>query len=118
MAGSQSALTPDERSAVLEVIRRAPKYGGSIHTAVVMDDHVHVLFTPGPGIRALRFVQAWKSASAHRITKSSPRTAPIWQAEYYLRWLNGPEAVSRCASYIRANPERRWPGIEGYPWLL
>ena len=83
-----------------------------------MDDHVHVLFTPGRNIRAIRFIQAWKSASSHSILKASPRTAPLWQPEYYLRWLNAPGAIARCATYIRANPSRRWPGIEKYPWII
>ena len=83
-----------------------------------MDDHVHVLYAPGSKRGGQAFVAAWKSTSAHLLTKSTVRTAPIWQAEYFLRWLNGAQAIDRCATYIRNNPTRRWPGIESYPWLL
>lgn len=114
----QSSLTELEREGVLAVLRRAAEFGCVIRSAVVMDDHVHVLFDPGRQRSSEEFVSAWKSVSAHEMVKAGARTAPIWQAEYYLRWMNSPEETATCATYIRLNPSRRWPGTTAYPWLL
>ena len=83
-----------------------------------MDDHVHVLFAPGERLSSARFVHAWKSASSHAIVKASSRTAPLWQAEYYQRWVASPRLIPICAEYILQNPGRKWPGIREYEWML
>ena len=114
----QSLLGDAERSVVLEILERSRDFGCSIRAAVVMDDHVHVLFTAGASRSGAQFIASWKSASAHRIVALGSRTAPLWQAEYYLRWMNSERETDLCAAYIRDNPRRRWPGVERYPWLL
>src|SRR5690349_16988318 len=105
----QEALRPAERTIVLDVLRRATEFGCAWHAAVVMDDHVHALFTPSSQRPSSRLLHAWKSVSAHLIIKSSARTAPLWQAEYYQRWLASPRLLPICTSYILANPARKWP---------
>lgn len=102
----------------MEVIRKGTEFGARLRVAVVMDDHVHVLFAPGDRLTSSRFVQAWKSASSHVMVKASQRTAPLWQAEYYLRWMSSQHAIDVCARYIRNNPDRRWRGVVKYPWML
>lgn len=82
-----------------------------------MDDHVHVLFKLNAGVTAAKLIHAWKSISAHQLCRQG-RIAPLWQAEYYLRWIASPRLIDLCASYIRANPVRKWPGIVAYPWVL
>ncbi len=83
-----------------------------------MDDHVHALFSPGLHRSSAQLVGSWKGASSRLINQASGRTAPLWQAEYYLRWIASPRLIDICAAYIRANPGRKWPGIVAYPWLL
>ena len=82
-----------------------------------MDDHVHVLACFGFGVPAAKVVHSWKSISSHVLCRVA-RTAPLWQAEYYLRWIASPRLIDICASYIHANPRRKWPGIGIYPWVL
>ncbi len=113
----QVPLTEAERADVLGVIRRDRGTRCSIHAGVIMDDHIHVLFRLNVGITAAKLVHGWKSISAHQLCRQG-RTAPLWQAEYYLRWIASPRLIDICASYIRANPERKWPGIASYPWVL
>lgn len=114
----QSALSPVEREIVLGILKHAVAFGCVWHAAVVMDDHVHALATPGAGANSSRLIRVWKGASSRRLVKLCGRRAPVWQAEYYLRWIRSKEGVVTCSRYIRANPERRWPGIERYPWIL
>ena len=115
---AQVLLNPTERTCVLEVIRRSHEFGARILATVVMDDHVHVLFDPGGKRTSAQFATAWKSTSAHLLTKQGARFAPIWQAEYYQRWLSSPHLIPICAQYIRDNPQRKWPGIGEYRWVM
>jgi REP element-mobilizing transposase RayT len=103
---------------VLDILKRAPEFGCIWYAAVVMDDHVHALFAPGWSRTSRRFVHSWKGASSRLISVASSRPSPLWQAEYYQRWLPSPAVVTICTSYILANPQRRWPGIKAYPWVL
>ena len=115
---AQQELDPSERSIVIDVIRRGTEFGSTIHAAVAMDDHVHVLFHPGSERTSLEFVTSWKSNSSRLICRGSVRVAPLWQRDFYQRWIRHPGHLDICASYIRQNPQRKWPGIEGYAWVL
>ena len=117
IAGS-NALTPAERDWVLQVMRKGQEFRCLFQAAVVMDDHVHALITPGAEATSARLVQAWKSASSHHLTRYFGRSAPVWQRDYYQRWITSPALIHICAQYIRNNPPRKWPGIENYAWVL
>jgi REP element-mobilizing transposase RayT len=114
----QGLLTNDERTILLEILKRASDFGCTWHAAVVMDDHVHALFTPGWSRTSRGFVHSWKGASSRLIAVHSSRAAPLWQAEYYQRWISSPALLPICVEYIRNNPRRKWPGIVDYAWLL
>ena len=111
-------LTHAERDCILEVMRKGQEFGCMFKAAVVMDDHVHALITPGPLATSARLVQAWKSASSHHLTRYFGRSAPVWQRDYYQRWISSPALIPICANYIRQNPQRKWPRIENYTWVL
>lgn len=115
---TQAALTPEERSIALEVIRKSAVFGCQILAAVVMDDHVHVLFQPGCERTSVEFVTSWKSNSSRLICRGSVRVTPLWQRDFYQRWIRHPGHLDICVSYIRNNPRRKWPGIEEYAWVL
>ena len=112
------SLSQAERSEVIEVIRRDGDVRCRIEAGVIMDDHVHVLARFTCGTPAAKLVHSWKSITAHRLSKQFHRTAPIWQAEYYQRWISSPALIAVCANYIRQNPQRKWPGIENYARVL
>jgi REP element-mobilizing transposase RayT len=114
----QPPLSPEERTIMLDILKRAPEFGCTWHAAVVMEDHVHALFAPGWSRPSSRFVHSWKGASGRLIAVHSGRTSPIWQAEYHQRWITSPKLIAICADYIRDNPQRRWPGIKEYLWML
>ena len=115
---AQAPLTPEERTIILNILKRGPEFGATWYAAVVMDDHVHTLFAPGWSRVSGKFVSSWKGASGRLICVHSRRVSPLWQAEYYQRWINSPSVIPICADYIRANPQRKWPGIENYAWVL
>jgi REP element-mobilizing transposase RayT len=115
---NQAALTPEERSIAFGVLKRAPEFGCIWRAGVIMDDHVHALFEPGELRTSQRFVLSWKGASGRLIKDHSGRRSPIWQAEYYQRWISSPALIPICVEYIRNNPRRKWPGIQKYEWVL
>ena len=111
-------LLPAERSVIAGVIRHFESRQFDLVAYVVMDDHVHVLLTPYPGIRLERIVAGWKSYTAHRLTGEFRRKAPLWQDEYHDRIVRNDIELRRKWDYVRNNPRKRWPGIDLYPWLF
>jgi hypothetical protein len=83
-----------------------------------MDDHVHILGRVLGSTTAAKLAQAWKSISSHELVKRQGRVAPVWQRDYFDRWMHSAEHTIACARYILDNPIRRWPGIERYPWVI
>lgn len=95
-----------------------------LYAAVVMPDHVHVLFSPlrdqnGWLFPAVDILQCMKSATAHRINKLLGLSGPVWQEESFDHVLRSDESLKVKCDYIRQNPVRR--GLvrspEEYRWL-
>ncbi len=95
-----------------------------LHAAIIMPDHVHLLFT------ALRDADGWtfalpeimraiKGSSAHSINKLSGKIGPVWQDESFDHVLRGNESLRETMDYIRQNPVRRGlvKNPEDYLWL-
>ena len=95
-----------------------------LHAAVIMPDHVHLLFT------ALRDADGWtfalpeilkaiKGCSARSINKLRGTTGPVWQDESFDHVLRGNESLRETVDYICQNPVRRGlaGGPEEYRWL-
>lgn len=95
-----------------------------LYAAVVMPDHVHLLFKP------LRDADGWphplhkimkliKGTSARDINKLIGTNGPVWQDESFDHVLRSEESLQGKTEYIRMNPVRR--GLvqtpEQYKWL-
>ncbi len=71
-----------------------------LHAWCVMPNHVHVLVEPRGGRALNAIVQSWKSVIAH-----SPGAAkPLWQKNYFDRFMRDEEQVWFTVNYIEANP--------------
>ncbi len=95
-----------------------------LYAAVVMPDHIHLLFTPLRDQETRSYnlavvAQAIKGSSAHSINKLLGRSGPVWQEEYFDHVVRSYESLCEKVEYIRQNPVRR--GLartpEEYPWL-
>lgn len=113
----QGPLSGPERDVVLDVLASSGPEQCELLAAVVMDDHVHVLARPAAGVCAKILAQRWKSISSRRLT-AQDRSAPVWQAEYFDRWMRSADHTDACARYVIGNPRRRWGGCEPYRWLI
>ena len=95
-----------------------------MYVAVVMPEHVHMLFRP------LRYEDGWpfllhkilrsiKGISARDINKLLRTSGPVWQDESFDHVVRSDESLLSKADYIRMNPVRR--GLvkrpDDYRWL-
>ena len=95
-----------------------------MHVAVVMPDHLHLLFSAGRDVEGNTFglaeiLSGIKAASAHRVNRSLGRKGHVWQDESFDHVLRCDEGLREKADYICQNPVRR--GLvstpDEYPWL-
>lgn len=95
-----------------------------MHAAVVMHDHVHLLFTPledggGATYGLAEIMSGIKGASAHSVNRMLGRKGTVWESESFDRLLRQDEDRRSVAEYICANPVRA--GLcateDDYPWI-
>ena len=97
----------------------------NLYVALVMPDHVHMIFTPLTNYAAKEvyslasIMDAIKGASSHKINHALGRKGTVWQAESFDHVLRSSESLDAKIAYILANPVRA--GLvtrsEEYRWL-
>ena len=92
--------------------------------AVVMPDHVHLLYQPLGDERGMPFslseiLQGIKSTSAHSINRALKRKGSVWQGESFDHVLRSSESMAEKVEYIRQNPVRQGlcEAPEEYSWF-
>ena len=122
----QRWMLPDAaRSLVLECCLRDHGVKIDLQVAVVMPDHVHMVFVPlvdevAREIFSLaEITQGIKGASAHKINRLLGRSGAVWQDESFDRVLRSTEKLDEKLRYVAENPVRK--GLVGcaleYRWL-
>ncbi len=95
-----------------------------MHAAVVMPDHLHLIFTPLlDGDRSpyglSEIMSGIKGASAHKVNKLLSRRGPVWEEEFFDHVLRKSEKLDEKVKYIAENPVRA--GLVSHPqeyrWL-
>ncbi|HYF13602.1 MAG TPA: valine--tRNA ligase [Phycisphaerales bacterium] len=104
-------LSPEEREITLAACRHWHSVKMELHAAVVMPDHVHLMFSPfeeSPGnwYSMSELLHSIKSYSAHAIAKRRGNGGPVWQNESYDRIVRE-GAWAETAEYIALNPVRK-----------
>ncbi|MBI5424703.1 MAG: transposase [Opitutae bacterium] len=86
----------------------------------LMPNHWHALISPGENARhsLSQIMKRRKGRSARRIRQTIGGRGPVWQREWFDRWLRNPQERARVVDYIRSNPVRAglvddWPS---HPW--
>jgi len=112
------------RDLVLEHCLRENRRRVRLYAAVVMPDHVHLIFSPlrnpeGWPYPLVDILQCLKSTTAHRINKALGRSGPVWEEESFDHVLRSDESLAQKCEYIRQNPVRKGLGqrAEEYRWL-
>ena len=106
---------PEIREEVIRVLRFGAGTLYRLDAAVVMPNHVHILFAPldGPFEKE---IQAWKSVSSRRISDLFGDAWPKWQKNYYDRLIRSQRHFDRVVRYIRENGPKASLGEDEY-WL-
>jgi REP element-mobilizing transposase RayT len=109
---------PEFAEMVIEAIRYRESEGHyTLHSFVVMANHVHLLVTPQ--IPVSKLTQSLKRATAREGNRMlGVVDRPFWQDESYDRWVRDGREFERIASYIENNPVNA--GLcatpEEFPW--
>ena len=118
-------ILPDQiRARILEHCRHDHGSKIELYAAVVMPDHVHMIFTPllddsGNPYGLAEIMGGVKGASAHSVNKMLGRKGSVWQDESFDHILRSNESLEEKVEYVCQNPVRK--GIvespDEYPWL-
>jgi putative transposase len=72
-----------------------------------MPDHVHFFARPSIDAQPIaRWVQMWKGVSSRKIAAVLSIDPPIWQAEYFDRYLRSEDNYSEKWDYVERNAVR------------
>ena len=113
------------RDIVLSCCRHDHGTKYDLRVAVVMPDHVHLIFTPliderrRVVIPMAEIMKGIKGASAHAINHRLDHQGTVWQEESFDHVLRSSESLDQKVAYILENPVRRglvsdW---RDYRWL-
>jgi REP element-mobilizing transposase RayT len=113
----QREISELERSDVAASLRYFDGARYQLHGFVVMNDHVHVMVEPLNGWPLETLVHSWKSFTAHRLQRLHGRKGAVWQDESFDRVIRDDQEYCQKRDYILANPFKRWPDLDRYPWV-
>ncbi len=91
----------------------------------VMPNHVHVLFQPKHGWTMSKSVTSWKMFTGRWISEWMMRTGldpnnlggPVWQREYYDRYIRDGKHYEAVVAYIRENPVKAGLAEHAEDWV-
>ena len=87
--------------------RSADHDGWWVGNYIIMPDHVHLFARPEIGAQRMSdWVQIWKSVSSRRIAAVLLIKPPVWQSEYFDRYLRSSENYSEKWNYVEQNAVR------------
>jgi len=106
-----------ERDLALEVCIRDHRVAYWLHCAVIMPDHVHLVFTAYEQYNLATIMNRIKNVSAHAVTKKRGRSGSVWQREYFDRIVRAAEDLRQKCEYVCENPARSgFPQDDRWIW--
>ena len=102
--GSRLLLNHDNALVVENCILRDHGVRYALAAWCVMPNHVHVVVEQFRDISLSAIVQTWKSVSAHAINARERRSGPLWQREYFDRFMRTEEQLVHALDYVENNP--------------
>ncbi|MGH9608948.1 MAG: REP-associated tyrosine transposase [Bryobacteraceae bacterium] len=117
-SGPMFLKQPDIAGLVAESIRCGAEIGHyTMHSWVIMPNHVHLLLTPHVSLsKLLGSLKAMTSKRANRLLCRSGQ--PFWQDESYDHVVRNDDEFRRIQRYIESNPVKACLAAEPeqYPW--
>ena len=88
-------------------LQSAERNGWFIGRYILMPDHVHFFARhTSQAETTARWVKLWKSLSARQINRILKIEPPIWQEEYFDRFLRSADNYAEKWAYVASNPVR------------
>lgn len=88
--------------------QRSPDLDGwFVGDYLLMPDHLHLFARAAVDAKALPgWMETWKSLAARQLKKSIGVAPPLWQRDYFDRFLRSDENYSEKWDYVAMNPVR------------
>lgn len=106
--GSGSCLLKESRCA--EIVRDSIKFLNGkrydLRAWVVLPNHVHLLVRFASGQTLAKAMHSLKSYTSNELGLIHPEIRPIWQADYFDRYIRTEEHYWRTVRYIHENPSK------------
>ncbi|MGB5497232.1 MAG: transposase [Sedimenticolaceae bacterium] len=91
----------------LDALRTAAeKYGGRIHTYVLMTNHVHLLMTPDRENALSAIMQSVGRRYVRYVNKEYRRSGTLWEGRFKASLIQSEQYLLTCYRYIELNPVR------------
>ena len=116
---SVTFFAEEDYSFYLECLKEArDKHGCTVHTYVLMTNHVHLLLTPDNPYSIAKTMQSVGRRYVQYINYTYRRTGTLWEGRYKATLIDSEQYLLTCSRYIELNPVRA--GIvthpDEYPW--
>lgn len=93
--------------------------GWHVGRYVVMPDHVHLFARPEWRAMGMgRWLQVWKSVTSKQIATAMAWIGPVWQKDYFDRYVRSMESYAEKWEYVRMNPARAGLVVNIEDWLF
>ena len=105
----RSILADARCHAILREIwqRSAGRDGWYVGHYILMPDHVHLFVRPAIDAELMvAWIKMWKSLSSRKIAAALQTQPPVWQADYFDRYLRSSESYSEKWNYVEQNAVR------------
>jgi REP element-mobilizing transposase RayT len=97
--------------------RSAERDGWWVGHYILMPDHVHFFARRATIAQPMaKWMQMWKSVSSRELTAALDIAPPIWQPDYFDRYLRSRENYGQKWNYVRHNALRAGLVKEGEEW--
>jgi len=92
-------------------------HGWAVGRYVIMPDHVHLFARAEIHAATMAvWLKSWKSFTARRAKQDTIVGGPLWQADYFDRYLRSDESYSEKWNYVENNPVRGGLVQQGEQW--
>ncbi len=117
---SKIELPLEARDLVIAAIQACDRKSIDLDAAVVMPDHVHLIFRLIDSYELSEVLQRIKGGSARRINQILKREGALWRDESFEHIIRHAEELDEQIDYIRQNPVKQAlvDGSETYRWLF
>ena len=104
-------LPPVARGIALDCCLKQNGNKFDLHAAVVMPDHVHLIYSPlrredGWSFDLPDIMKTIKGTSARQINVALKRSGPVWQEEFFDHVLRSNDSLVERVDYVCQNPVR------------